>query len=1137
MNAALLLTLLAAADPPMPLEAFFEPGGEEVAVLNVPAGWSVCDDQPRPAVEKVPPNGARIRRTPGEAARTTFLSWVRLRTADVGCHPVAVLAHPGARPIAATTTDGSSFKITFETPPELRDLREAPGLGVGARGELVDCKGPHCTWRYLLSTKHKAALSRSTSEASRLLQSTAFLDVAAEKSAAPVQQLRYAVSSQPPSLVLPGDWRYCEAVADTAPAARVKVPDGASTLEVRLTTEKTCADAQKQKLTRLVLVPALLAPDGKLEVTADDLALDWSPDAADRLSIFVRSRALVADDRLRARTSLVVGGHRGRWVLPCLAANDVCEYQVTAPVDWKSRTEVTLTFVFEGLDDLELDPLYAVGGSKLTSAAPLQVKRWLAPDFQSEEVITLPQLSQDDPKLSVRLANRLLRFAPDGPRSCEFPAGKSCGQLTILPVSEPAAAELSFNLTTADGKDLKTRLLKPKPEPVSLLLELSRGTLINPANWKPVESQKVRVTITRPDCAYEVRQLTQVWADTSDGKALYSAKPVGSSCAAVGGWSVATTEAGVELIRRVASETPGLFWVRFRALPSADVAVSAPLTFADPNGNPIPILGDATLDISASQNISVDVVRVRLRERYGLVGAAPPAELLDTRGGLTAEIDDAAPTAAVRAIALGRATWLKLALPLSEHWSWELESSTVRPCHATESSPRGRPLLPFREGLLCLVGKEDRAKEPILRGELKGQPSSFRLPAAAGLELPAAGYTVGFKRLKLDLEVRPVRLAMPLRDGGVFTCVYRGEAVEATHGSAVRAVRMLKYPLKGQHEDGCYAELGFVVSRQEANELKKRCGPDDDHDPLSQRNIERKNCLYARLAEKLEIYGPQRIVVGLSVSKKGAAFAPVKAAAVSPVTLSATSDLRTRTDRDVILDDDEPQGEEKDVGRPWLGLSVKLDFLNDSELSVEERDVVKLTMGHEKPGDYLATGDDERSRVEEFSALLRRAPENITGPLGLLFPASTGVFPRSGVGARAFATVLVPTGLLRTRNTGYAAKTSSAFDAWEAPAIGLALIYVLEWFDYNQDKAWSLLNPQLQVGLLSSSDFKDAAKPVRFSGIVGLGLRLPLGTSPSAPLEAGTGLSVWLEVTGGNVQPVQVNLLLGLSASLGAIGG
>lgn len=146
-----------------------------------------------------------------------------------------------------------------------------------------------------------------------------------------------------------------------------------------------------------------------------------------------------------------------------------------------------------------------------------------------------------------------------------------------------------------------------------------------------------------------------------------------------------------------------------------------------------------------------------------------------------------------------------------------------------------------------------------------------------------------------------------------------------------------------------------------------------------------------------------------------------------------------------------------------------------------------------------------------------------------------------GYGGRAYATFTVaPLTLFRAPHSGRKVWKSSDAAKLEAATFGTGLFGIFEPWDFDSNAPYlPFLNPQLQVGVLTTLPTTTALDYPSVSLVAGIGVRSGLDTSPDATVESSLKFLVWTEclwALDGRRGDPSLNLLFGLGVDLGSFG-
>ncbi|HEY3452545.1 MAG TPA: hypothetical protein VGK67_39745 [Myxococcales bacterium] len=837
-------------------------------------------------------------------------------------------------------------------------------------------------------------------------------------------------------------------------------------------------------------------------VKEDQLALEWDPAADQQLTILVHSKAVAdqATRRILAPDVLGTGPRTGNWTEPCDAVTQTCEYVLKSHVSWKTATTLEVVFRPPQVSERDLYErrLFDLDGQPKTSFPGVRVNRWRMDEYKPRVLQKILWNELERPRLNAPLDEPLLRFYVGDTYDCLLVtttgsrAVASCGKFRFARGATPPV-EFSFPLEDVSaglkaGGKLEIKLAEP-----------TQVTLIK-RDWSPVKVNP-KVELKLAQCTWHAQQLTNVSADLNDGGVLFSvtSDKKTSSCPPPTGWSVSTVEpllalgGTTSLIERELREdapAAALIWIPIRSIPSVP-NMPPELKFSYEG---MDIATDAKVLLVVDPRLPLAPVDVwtALWTPWGKEAAGPAVDLDRT---------------SAKAISVGRPTWIHFRTPHPELWALEIEGTNLRPCHALAlASRRGNLRLPFREQYVCLEATTT-ASELAVIAELQGPAAQFkRAEPPAGLRFPELPMHFGYRRIPLPFGARRLDLALPLKDSLLLTCRNAEYPGGVRVGSATRAVDF------GQKNkgDGCELNVGFPLKAEERIGLV-RCAKDETCQTGVARSVYRR---------ALRTYGPQKLKVTMRVSndegKTWSEWIEARSGALS-LPLDAPPEARVDSGFRTFLEE------------PWAGVHLQLGLLEDGRLKMEDYGLVEIRVSHANPSDYLPTEEEPASRTDNFEVRVRKMPKNN-------FPGFAGKKDVRAYGVRGYLSFGNPAVLVRTANPGFTAKASSEFNGWQPAVIGAAVLYVVEAWNFDDNEPLLPFNPQLHAGALISASLTSltGTRP-RFSGVAGLGLRVPGSSGPSSAMEVSTGLLVWLEVTEGLRQPV-VDALIGYKVTFGSWG-
>ncbi len=136
-------------------------------------------------------------------------------------------------------------------------------------------------------------------------------------------------------------------------------------------------------------------------------------------------------------------------------------------------------------------------------------------------------------------------------------------------------------------------------------------------------------------------------------------------------------------------------------------------------------------------------------------------------------------------------------------------------------------------------------------------------------------------------------------------------------------------------------------------------------------------------------------------------------------------------------------------------------------------------------------------------------------------------------GIRFYPAATAKFSVVRSRNNGLKATTSSTYDSSVTADFGYGLLGVMEPWNFSQNQPiLPFFAPQLNLGVLGPTSFGSNWLN-GFSIVGGVNLRLPAASDPSgSKAESQSGLIVWYEVSHGERDSVIQSLLFGFNVSI-----
>jgi hypothetical protein len=474
---------------------------------------------------------------------------------------------------------------------------------------------------------------------------------------------------------------------------------------------------------------------------------------------------------------------------------------------------------------------------------------------------------------------------------------------------------------------------------------------------------------------------------------------------------------------------------------------------------------------------------------------------------------------------------------------FEVESGPIRICDGSSRQNTGGAM----PKTLCLKATKAENAHPKLRVRVDPSEEALEMRPGALAEIRRDNGTVdpGWQTLTITAQPTEVRFAYPLRQRTYLACPNRQGVVVnlldnmkpytfvPSHGG-IRAVRMPQRRESGS----CELRFELPLTTKQSLEISKLAKKRKSHTQKNDVCLQEKACrsaedkLQAELKkayeQALSEMGTQRFTLKAeTIQKKGDTLTRVD---FWPQEIVLDRNLRFANELGARLAFDEDSGDVLDV--VW-----DIDLLQGGSISPPEYGELRLSVSHGEPKEkYLPSFRGEEVKLEAFQAHLRRMPSDS-------LPGFAREFS-TGRGARGYISFQIPLGVLRTKNTGFGATTSSSYEKLETASFGAGAVYTIEPWDFNTNEPLTPLNIQVNMGLLLNTDLNRLTNlgRVRGSAIAGLAFRLPGGVRPDSNTTAETSLSLllWYELTTGQREQgllgLQHGFLLGLGAKFGAWG-